>query len=163
MTEEDVRCSARRLVSAVDDLISNGPNDVRWMRRCAELAASAKAAGNTPVGSLVVKDGLLLAEAAEASPRGDRAFGHAELLAVEAALLAHGKAGVAGATLYSTAEPCILCGFAVREARIARVVMGRSAGEIGSTSARFPVLSADWVSRWGLPPEVEWWNAEPEV
>ena len=57
-------------------------DDAHWMRRCGELAVLAKAAGNTPVGSLLVLDGQLLAEAAEQTPNGPRPFAHAELLVV---------------------------------------------------------------------------------
>jgi|CXWL01.1.fsa_nt_gi tRNA(adenine34) deaminase len=133
-------------------------DDASWMLRCEELARQAEATGNTPVGSLLVLDGMLLAEAAEQVPNGDRRFAHAELLAVEAALRATGRRYLESATLYSTAEPCILCGYAIREARLRRVVIGRPCGETGSASSRFPVLAADGVERWGPPPEVVWWR-----
>jgi len=131
------------------------------MRRCAELAALARAAGNTAVGSLLVLDGQLLAEAAEETPSGPRPFAHAELLVVEQALRLQPRPDLQNATLYSTAEPCILCGFAVREARIGRVVVARPAGDIGSIRSRFPVLTADWVARWGPPPTIVWWTEPP--
>lgn len=132
------------------------PDDAHWMRRCGELAARAKAAGNTAVGSLLVLDGQLLTEAAEETPRGPRPFAHAELLVVEQALQLRPRPELQNATLYSTAEPCILCGFTVREARIGRVVVARPAGDIGSIRSRFPVLTADWVARWGPPPTIVW-------
>ena len=112
-------------------------DDAHWMRRCGELAVLAKAAGNTPVGSLLVLDGQLLAEAAEQTPNGPRPFAHAELLVVEQALQLRPRPDLQNATLYSTAEPCILCGFAVREARIGRVVIARPAGDIGSIGHGF--------------------------
>jgi tRNA(adenine34) deaminase len=133
-------------------------DDAFWMRHCEELARRAAAAGNTPVGAVVVMDGEAVGEAAEDAPRGQRPFAHAELLAIEAALRKVGDRLLDHATLYSTAEPCILCGFAIRETRIARVVAGRPVGHIGSIRSRFPVLGADWVSRWGPPPEVVWWS-----
>lgn len=113
-------------------------------------------AGNSAVGSVLVLDGVAIAEAAEETPAGPRPFAHAELLVVEQALQMRPRPDLRKATLYSTVEPCILCGYAVREARIGRLVLGRSAGEIGSIRARFPVLTADWVERWGPPPEVVW-------
>ena len=131
-------------------------DDGHWMRRCGELAVLAKAAGNTPVGSLLVLDGQLLTEAAEQTPSGPRPFAHAELLVVEQAMQLRPRSDLQNATLYSTAEPCILCGFAVREARIGRVVVARPAGDIGSIRSRFPVLTADWVARWGPPPTIVW-------
>ena len=131
-------------------------DDAHWMRRCGELAALAKAAGNTAVGSLLVLDRRLLTEASEETPSGPRPFAHAELLVVEQALQLRPRPDLQNATLYSTAEPCILCGFAVREARIGRVVVARPAGDIGSIRSRFPILTADWVARWGPPPTIVW-------
>lgn len=131
------------------------------MLRCEELARLAAAAGNTPVGALIVLEGVVLAEAAEQVPNGDRRFAHAELLAVEAALRVAGRRFLESATLYSTAEPCILCGYAIRETRIGRVVVGRPSGDTGSLSSRFPILVADDVSRWGRPPEIVWWPQPP--
>lgn len=137
---------------------STHESDAPWMRHCEELARQAAAVGNTPVGAVVVMDGAAIGEAAEEAPRGQRPFAHAELLAVEAALRTAGHRVLEHATLYSTAEPCILCGFAIREAHIARVVVGRPSGDIGSIRSGFPVLGADWVDRWGPPPEVVWWR-----
>jgi tRNA(adenine34) deaminase len=128
----------------------------RWMDRCEELARQAKRAGNTPVGAVLVLDGVAIAEAAEETPAGPRPFAHAEILVVEQALMMRPRPDLQGATLYSTVEPCILCGYAVREARIGRLILARSAGEIGSIRSRFPVLTADWVDRWGPPPAVVW-------
>ena len=132
-------------------------DDARWMQRCEALAQEAAAAGNTPVGAVVVVDGTSAGEAAEEVPHGPRSFAHAELVAIEAALLTTGSRRLERATLYSTAEPCILCGFAVRETRIARVVIGHPAGDIGSVRSRFPVLTADRVEGWGPPPAIVWW------
>ncbi len=134
--------------------------DARWMRRAAELASSAGRAGHTPVGSLIVLDGRIIAEAEEGVRRGQRSLAHAELLAVEVAL-ASGLGSLERATLYSTVEPCILCGFAIREAGIGRVVMGRKAGEVGAVHSIFPVLTTREIRRWGTPPQVSWWTEEP--
>lgn len=141
---------------------SLGGADARWMRRAMDLAEQARAARNVPVGSVIVLEGEIIGEAAEQVPNGPRPFAHAEFLAVEAALVV-GHGSLRSATLYSTVEPCILCGFAIREARIGRVVIGRAAGEIGSVRSRFPVLTTDGVGRWGAPPIVVWWNELAEV
>jgi tRNA(adenine34) deaminase len=135
---------------------SPASSDDKWMARAAALADDARAAGNIPVGAVLVLNGVVIAEAAESVPNGPRPFAHAEFVAVEAALMAH-HASLRAATLYSTAEPCILCGFAVREAGIGRVVMGREAGQIGSVRSRFPVLTDNGINRWGAPPEIVWY------
>ncbi|HEX6137821.1 MAG TPA: deaminase, partial [Casimicrobiaceae bacterium] len=71
--------------------------DAGWMQRCEDLAREAEMAGNTPVGAVVVVDGAAAGEAAEEAPRGPRAFAHAELLAVEAAIRTTGNPQLAGA------------------------------------------------------------------
>lgn len=127
------------------------------MRRAGELARSAERMGHVPVGCVIVVDGRIIAEAEEKVRRGQRSLAHAEFLAVEAAL-ACGYDSLAGATVYSTAEPCILCGFAIREAGIGRVVLGRPSGEIGAVQGVFPVLTTRAVQRWGSPPHLVWWR-----
>ena len=112
----------------------------KLMRRCEELARQAATAGNTPVGAVVALDGDIIGEAAEQAPNGPRRFAHAELLAIEASLLATNRRVLPSATLYTTAEPCILCGYAIRVACLSRVVIGRPSGDTGSVRSRFPEI-----------------------
>lgn len=136
--------------------LAGNASHAHWMRRCEQLAAEARRAGNSAVGAVLVLDGIMIAEAAEESPAGPRPFAHAELLVVEQVLSRRPRRDLGAATLYSNVEPCILCGYAIREAGIGTLVLGRAAGEIGSIRARFPVITADWVERWGPPPTVLW-------
>jgi len=89
-----------------------------FMRRCLELATMARDQGNTPVGSVVVLDGAIIGEGIEALPTGSSITGHAETLACQAALDATGRRVLAGAVLYTTAEPCFMCAYAIRQLRI---------------------------------------------
>ena len=90
------------------------PDHERFMRRCLELAAEARNRGNTPVGSVVVLDGAIIGEGIEALPTGPSITGHAETLACQAAIDATGRRDLAGAVLYTTAEPCFMCGYTIR-------------------------------------------------
>lgn len=130
--------------------------DHRLMTRCLELAEDARAAGNTPVGSLVAIGGEIIAEAAEATPAGPDRFAHAELVAVERAGRRLAKKHFPEATLYTTAEPCFLCTYAVREAKLRRIVIGAPVPEIGGATSQYPLLLAADISCWGSPPEVVW-------
>jgi tRNA(adenine34) deaminase len=58
--------------------------------------------------------------------------------------------------LYTTAEPCLLCSFAIREARIERIVIGTSVPHIGGATSPYPILSAADVPPWGAPPTIVW-------
>ncbi|WP_238386447.1 nucleoside deaminase [Chitinophaga rupis] len=122
-----------------------------FMQRCLELAARAAAEGESPVGSIIVKDGMILGEAYEKSKQLKDITRHAEVLAVLDALQRHGSC--AGATLYSNVEPCALCAYVIRHHRISRVVFTQTCGQLGGT-ARFDVLTAHDITTWGPPPEV---------
>jgi tRNA(Arg) A34 adenosine deaminase TadA len=96
-------------------------HDLRHLRRAIELAGVARASGNHPFGALIVgADGSLLAEAGN-TVAADGPTGHAESNAVRA--VAHiGTATLAGATLYTSTEPCAMCAGAIYWAGIGRVV-----------------------------------------
>jgi tRNA(adenine34) deaminase len=94
------------------------------MRRCVELARLALATGDTPVGSVVVRAGVVVGEGIEAVRAQNDVTAHAEIQALRAASALVGSADLAGCTLYTTVEPCVMCAYAVRLARIALVVSG---------------------------------------
>ena len=129
--------------------------DQRMMRHCIDLAARATESGNTPVGCVITLEHRVVAEAEEQSPSGSNPFAHAEILAVIAALEAVGKGKLSRATLYTTNEPCFLCSYAIREARIARVVFSVETPGIGGATSAYPILQAHEIKRWGAPPRIE--------
>ena len=111
-------------------------------------AAAARAAGDVPVGAVLMRDGRLVAAGrnrmkADGDPRR-----HAELVCLDAAVAAgcRGPDGFAGATLYVTLEPCAQCAGAIVLARVPRVVFGAwdpKAGMAGSIHdlLRHPALN----------------------
>jgi tRNA(Arg) A34 adenosine deaminase TadA len=102
--------------------------DLRWVRHAIALSAEAKARGKHPFGALVVgADDSVIAEAGNAFgwPDGD-CTGHAELIAVREASRIVPPAHLAAATLYTSAEPCVMCAGAVYWSGIARVVYALS-------------------------------------
>lgn len=118
--------------------------DRRWLRRCHELAAVAKAKGNTAVGSVIAIGSDRLAEAAEQRPGDPDVTSHAELLAVRAACARVAVSGrdLRTATLYTTIEPCVMCGYALRAAGIGRLVFIHRCGSIGGVRGPLPVVTA---------------------
>lgn len=130
------------------------PNHERFMKRCRELAAEARSAGNTPVGSVVVLDGQILGEASETLPVGRLITGHAELLACQAALDRTGGKDLAGSTLYSTAEPCFMCSYAIRNLRVGLVVYARDTPLIGGATSSHPILTDPALNSWRPAPRV---------
>ena len=123
------------------------------MRRCLELAEIALIAGNIAVGAVVACDGVIIAEASEELPNGLDVTAHAEILAVKRACIALNSTDLTDCTLYTTAEPCWMCSYTIRETGIQRVVYGTKTTDVGGLSTEYPLLSAA-IEVWGNPPEI---------
>lgn len=106
------------------------------MGRALELAREAGAAGDVPVGAVVLgPDGLVLGEGANRREADSDPTAHAEILALRAAAAHRGEWRLADCTLVVTLEPCTMCAGAVVLARVRRVVLGAwdpKAGAAGS-------------------------------
>ena len=124
----------------------------QYMQRCLELAAKATAEGESAVGSIIVKDGLVLGEGFEKSRQLKDVTRHAEVVAVLDAIKNYGSC--AGATLYSNVEPCVLCAYVIRHHQIAAVVFSDFCGELGGTNTRFNILTANDIKAWKKPPVI---------
>ena len=109
--------------------------DLRWMSAALIDARTASAAGDVPVGAIVVREGNAIARAANRTVREQDATAHAEVLAIRAASASLGRWRLDDCTLYVTLEPCAMCAGAIVLARVARVVLGawdEKAGMAGS-------------------------------
>lgn len=127
--------------------------DNHFMKRCEALAAIAAERGESPVGSVVVLGGAIIGEGIEAAKTKMDITFHAEVEAVREATRTHGK-DLSAATLYTTHEPCILCGYVIRHHRIGRVVIQKAVAHIGGASSDYPVLTASDIPIWSPPPVV---------
>ncbi len=92
------------------------------MERALALAEEAAAAGEVPVGAVLVRDGEVLGEGANAPIGGCDPTAHAEVIALRNAARAQANYRLPGAVLYVTLEPCTMCVGALLHARVARVV-----------------------------------------
>ena len=88
-----------------------------------ELAAQAEAAGDVPIGAVLVSGEFVLEAKNEKEARPD-ATAHAEMLVLQAAARAVHAWRLADATVYVTKEPCVMCAGAMVAARIRRLVYG---------------------------------------
>lgn len=86
-----------------------------------EEAEQALAAGEVPVGAVVVRGGEIIARAHNRPVANRDATAHAELLALRAAAEALGRERLAGCDMYVTLEPCTMCAAAISFARIRRL------------------------------------------
>jgi tRNA(adenine34) deaminase len=129
-------------------------SDTTFMRRCLELAKKAALAGDTPVGALLVRDGEVIAEGVERTRAALDPSAHAEVEAIRRACQHLGTLDLRGCSVYSTVEPCVLCGYAIRRVGIARVVYGAPAGEAGACTSSYAILVDRCLDGWPPPPAV---------
>ena len=99
-------------------------DDVAAMRLALDQARLAAELGEVPVGSVVVRDGLLIASAHNLREALADPTAHAERLALTMAGQALGTWRLEGCSLFSTLEPCPMCAGAIVQARVARLVFG---------------------------------------
>ena len=99
-------------------------DDAGFMREALAEAELGFAAGEMPVGCVIVRDGEIVARAHnERETLGDPTA-HAEMLAIRRAAKAIGGWRLDGCALYVTLEPCPMCAGAISQARISRLVYG---------------------------------------
>jgi tRNA(adenine34) deaminase len=114
--------------------------DVDYMTRALELARVAEAAGEVPVGALIVRDGFVVAEGWNRPIRSNDPTAHAEIVALRAAGQALGTYRLTGTTLYVTLEPCAMCASAIVHARVQRLVFAAIDPRAGAAGSVFNIV-----------------------
>uniref|UniRef100_E6QS55 tRNA-specific adenosine deaminase 2 n=1 Tax=mine drainage metagenome TaxID=410659 RepID=E6QS55_9ZZZZ len=109
--------------------------DTDFMRAALALAQAAGERGEVPVGAVVVLDGQVVGQGANAPIASHDPSAHAEMLALRDAALRLGNYRLPGATLYVTLEPCAMCAGAILHSRIARVVFGTYDNKTGAAGS----------------------------
>jgi tRNA(adenine34) deaminase len=115
-------------------------DDEEFMRAALAEARAASAAGEVPVGAVVVLDQVILGQAHNAPIALGDPTAHAEVLALREAARKAGNYRLPGAILYATLEPCVMCCGAAIHARIARVVYGAPDPKAGAIVSRHRLL-----------------------
>jgi tRNA(adenine34) deaminase len=115
--------------------------DLSWMRHAMSLAAAAEAAGEVPVGAVVVRDGRVLGEGWNQTITASDPAAHAEIVALRNAGGRCGNYRLPGTTLYVTLEPCCMCAGAMIHARLDRVVFGAVDPKTGAAGGVFQLLT----------------------
>ena len=115
--------------------------DVRFMRAALAMAQQAEAAGEVPVGAVVVRDGELIGRGYNAPISGHDPSAHAEIAALRDAARHVGNYRLTGCELYVTLEPCVMCVGAMFHARIARVIYGARDPKTGAAGSVFNLFT----------------------
>ena len=99
-------------------------DQAQWMKEALALAEEAGAAGEIPVGAVVVdRDGQIIGRGRNRRESGDP-LGHAELIAIRQAAEAIGDWRLEGTTMVVTLEPCAMCAGALVNARVEKLIFG---------------------------------------
>lgn len=114
--------------------------DDHWMMRALELAREAEALGEVPVGAVIVKDKLIIAEGFNQPINSHDASSHAEINALRKAGEVLGNYRLSDTTLYVTLEPCMMCVGAMIHARVARVVFAAADPKTGALGGAYNLL-----------------------
>lgn len=122
------------------------------MSICIDLAKIAKQRGDSPCGSIIVQNGVIIGEGIEEGKTRKDITYHAEIEAIRNATKSLGKQDLSDCTLYTTHEPCIMCSYLIRHTKILVVVSGVLTGEIGGFSSQLPLLTDVSIKRWAAPP-----------
>ena len=130
----------------MSDPIIDLHSDDYFMCEALRQAARAYEQGEVPVGAVVVREGRIIARAANQVEMLKDATAHAEMLALTQAQSAVGDWRLTDCTLYVTKEPCPMCAGAVVHTRLARVVFGAGDPKGGAAGGamnllQFPTLN----------------------
>ena len=97
-------------------------NSEEFLRRAIALSRDALNTGDVPFGTVIVKDGkILAAERNRTKVEGNPTL-HAEMVAIREACRVHGANALVGSTIYCSCEPCLMCLLAITYSEIAQIV-----------------------------------------
>lgn len=114
--------------------------DVFFMTRALELARMAEAAGEVPVGAVVVKNGAIVGEGWNRPISTRDPSAHAEMIAMRSAATVLDNYRLLDTTLYVTLEPCSMCAGAMVHARVKRLVFAATDPRAGAAGSVFNIV-----------------------
>lgn len=114
-------------------------NDELWMQQALDEARLASAAGDVPVGAVVVHGDELVGRGRNRRELDQDPCAHAEIEALRSASRTLGHWRLIDATVYVTLEPCAMCAGALVLARVARVVYGCRDPKAGAVESLFEI------------------------
>src|SRR6185295_7725907 len=117
-----------------------------WMREALSAAREAESRHEVPIGACIVIDGEVIAIAGNRTRTDCDPTAHAEIIALRAAAQRVGNYRLAGATVYSTIEPCAMCAGALIQARVPLLVYGAPDERAGAVDSHFHICDSDHLN-----------------
>jgi len=116
------------------------------MREALALARDAQAAGEVPVGAVVVVDGAIVGRGRNAPVASNDPTAHAEMLALRQAAAAIGNYRLEQAVVYVTLEPCPMCAGALVASRVKTLVFGARDLRFGGVRSKFRIADSELLN-----------------
>jgi len=120
--------------------------DNEMMQAALAEASAAMAAGEVPVGAVVVKNGQIIATGRNSPIDAHDPTAHAEMVALRAAAKALGNYRLDECELFVTLEPCAMCSGALLQARIKRVVFGATEPKTGAAGSVLNLFAEERIN-----------------
>lgn len=121
-------------------------NYVKYMLEALKEAELAKLEDEVPIGCVIVKDDQIIARAHNQRETNNDPLGHAETLAIKKASEILGDWQLVNCDLYVTIEPCIMCGGAIIQSRIRKVIYGAPDLKGGAFGSSINILDAQNIN-----------------
>ena len=115
--------------------------DELWMEEALREAARAQAAGEVPVGAVIVLEGTIVGRGSNQNLLGPDPTAHAEMVALRQAAASVGNHRLLGCELFVTLEPCAMCAGATVHARLKRLIYGTDDPKAGAVSSVMQVVN----------------------
>ena len=115
----------------------------KYMEEALREARLAAAAGEVPVGAVIVRDGQIIARAHNLVETHKDPTAHAEILAIRQAAKALGGWRLIGCQMYVTTEPCSMCAGAIVWARIEKLFIGTMDPKAGACGSVFNIVQEE--------------------
>ena len=117
-----------------------------YMLQALALAEEAQAAGEVPVGAVVVLGREIVGQGRNSPITLSDPTAHAEMLAIREACASIGNYRLDGATLYSTLEPCVMCAGALVAARVGTLVFAARDLRFGGVRSKFQLADSELLN-----------------
>ena len=117
-----------------------------WMHAALRAAREAESRQEVPIGACIVISGEVAAVAGNRTRTDCDPTAHAEIIALREAARRIGNYRLAGATVYSTIEPCAMCAGALIQARVPLLVYGARDEKAGAVDSHFGICNSDQLN-----------------
>ena len=143
---QDRNVAALSITFMCDGFLNYMEDYSKYMLEALKEAELAKLEDEVPIGCVIVKDDQIIARAHNLRETTNNPLGHAETLAIKKASEVLGDWQLVNCDLYVTIEPCIMCGGAIIQSRIRKVIYGAPDLKGGAFGSSINILDANNIN-----------------